>query len=137
MITANSQGVAEGSMTVPAGVPAGKVLVRVVGDQGSVGTTTYTASGTITTQSRRIVTTVVTRYDPLAQTFTLTEGRHIAASVTLDPFSLAETDSTLQAYRAYTEVWSEAENACAASTSRDNSWFPKSKCRCPRIRLSC
>ncbi|GHT92092.1 hypothetical protein FACS1894122_05450 [Alphaproteobacteria bacterium] len=78
-ITANNQGVAEGSMTVPEGVPAGKVLVRVVGDQGSVGTTTYTASGTITTQSRRTVTTVITTYDPLAQTFMLSDGRHVAA----------------------------------------------------------
>jgi hypothetical protein len=77
-ITADNQGVATGEMTVPEGVPAGTVLVRVVGDQGSVGSTTYTASGTITTESRRIVTTVVTGYDPLAQTFTLSEGRHVA-----------------------------------------------------------
>jgi hypothetical protein len=78
-ITADNHGVAQGNMTVPEGIPAGTVLVKVVGDQGSVGTTTYTASGTVTTESRRIVNTVVTRYDPLAQTFTLTEGRHIAA----------------------------------------------------------
>jgi hypothetical protein len=65
-------------MTVPSGIPAETVSVEVVGDQGSTGSTTYTASGTITTESRRIVNTVVYNYDPLAQTFTLSEGRHIA-----------------------------------------------------------
>jgi hypothetical protein len=77
-ITADSQGTAEGEITVPEGVPAGTVLLEVVGDQGSTGSATYTASGTVTTESRRIVNTVVINYDPLAQTFTLSEGRHIA-----------------------------------------------------------
>jgi hypothetical protein len=77
-ITADNHGVAVGSFTVPAGIPSGTVLIRVEGDQGSVGTATYTASGTITTESRRIVNTVVYNYDPLAQTFTLSEGRHVA-----------------------------------------------------------
>jgi hypothetical protein len=78
-IEADNRGVAEGSLTVPEGIPAGTVLVRVEGDQGGVGSTTYAASGDITTESRRIVTTVVANYDPLAQTFTLSEGRHVAA----------------------------------------------------------
>lgn len=77
-ITANNQGTAEGNITVPSGIPAGTVLVRVTGDQGSVGTTSYTASGTITTEARRVVTTITSRYDPLAQTFTLAQSRHIA-----------------------------------------------------------
>jgi hypothetical protein len=63
---------------VPEGVPAGTVLMEVTGDQGSTGSTTYTASGTVTTESRRVVNTVVVNYDPLAQTFMLNEGRHIA-----------------------------------------------------------
>jgi hypothetical protein len=78
-IEANSYGVAEGTFTIPAGVPAGTVAINIEGDQGSIGTATYTASGTITTEARRIVATVRgRRYDPLAQTFTLSEGRHIA-----------------------------------------------------------
>jgi DNA-binding LytR/AlgR family response regulator len=77
-IEADNHGTAEGEITVPEGVPAGTVLMEVVGDQGSTGNATYTASGTITTEARRIVNTVLTRYDPLAQTFTLSEGRHIA-----------------------------------------------------------
>jgi hypothetical protein len=77
-IEADNHGAAEGEMTVPEGVPAGTVLIEVTGDQGSTGTATYTASGTITTEARRIVNTVSARYDPLAQTFTLSEGRHIA-----------------------------------------------------------
>jgi hypothetical protein len=78
-IEADNHGVATGSFTIPAGVPTGTVLVRIEGNQGSVGTATYTGSGTVTTESRRIVQTVYCYYDPLAQTFTLTEGRHIAA----------------------------------------------------------
>lgn len=77
-IIADNQGTAEGNITVPSGIPAGTVLVRVTGDQGSVGTTSYTASGTITTEARRVVTTITSRYDPLAQTFTLAQSRHIA-----------------------------------------------------------
>jgi hypothetical protein len=77
-ITADNHGTAEGEITVPEGVPAGTVLMEVVGNQGSTGTATYTANGTITTEARRIVNTVLTRYDPLTQTFTLSEGRHIA-----------------------------------------------------------
>lgn len=77
-ITADTHGIAEGNLTVPGGVPAGTVLVKVIGNQGSVGTTSYTGSGTISTESRRIVTTVQCRYDPLAETFTLSQGRHVA-----------------------------------------------------------
>jgi hypothetical protein len=77
-IEADNHGTAEGEITVPGGVPAGTVLMEVVGNQGGTGTATYTANGTITTEARRIVNTVLTRYDPLAQTFTLSEGRHIA-----------------------------------------------------------
>lgn len=77
-IIADNNGVAEGSLTAPSGIPAGTVLVKVIGNQGSVGTTTYTGNGTITTESRKIVTTVQCRYDPLAETFTLSQGRHIA-----------------------------------------------------------
>jgi hypothetical protein len=77
-IEADSHGTAEGEITVPEGVPAGTVLMEITGDQGSTGSATYTASGTIKTESRRVVTTVTTRYDPLAQTFTLSESRHIA-----------------------------------------------------------
>jgi hypothetical protein len=77
-IIADDRGVAAGSFTVPAGIPSGTVLIRIEGDQGSVGTASYTASGTITTESRRVVTTIHCYYDPLAQTFTLNEGRHVA-----------------------------------------------------------
>ena len=76
-LEADRDGVANGVFTVPSGVPSGTVQVEILGDQGSRGTGTYTASGTITTEQRRIVNTVTYRYDPLAQTFTLSEGRHI------------------------------------------------------------
>jgi hypothetical protein len=75
---ADNHGTAEGQITVPEGVPAGTVLIEIEGDLGSKGSATYTASGTVTTESRRIVNRVAANYDPLAQTFTLSEGRHVA-----------------------------------------------------------
>lgn len=49
VLEADRDGVASGSFTVPSGVPSGTVQVSILGDQGSRGTGTYTASGTITT----------------------------------------------------------------------------------------
>ena len=76
-LTANSNGEIRGRITVPSGVPVGTVEVKMEGDQGSVATATYTARGTIETTVRRVEKTVTTYWDPLAQTFTLTTGRHI------------------------------------------------------------
>lgn len=66
-----------GRFTVPANQPVGTATVEIIGDQGTRGTATYTANHTITVETRRIVTTVYNYYDPLAETFTLTEGRYI------------------------------------------------------------
>ena len=57
-LEADNQGIAQGQLTVPAGIPTGTVQITVEGNQGSRGTTTYTSSGTITTEQRRIVNTV-------------------------------------------------------------------------------
>ncbi len=67
-----------GEFTIPANIPSGTVQVEVIGTQGSRGVTTYTGESTTTVEQRRIVTTVTTGWDPLAQTFTLTTGRHAA-----------------------------------------------------------
>lgn len=78
-IVADNNGIVEGSLTIPEmTIPTGTVQVEVEGDQGSYGSTTYTSRGTITVEERRIVNTVKYAYDPLAQTFTLSEPRHIA-----------------------------------------------------------
>lgn len=66
-----------GTFTVPANQPTGTATVQIIGNQGSSGTATYTANHSVTTQARRIITTVSRYYDPLAETFTLTEGRYI------------------------------------------------------------
>lgn len=78
-IVADNNGIVEGSLTIPERtIPTGTVQVEVEGDQGSYGSTTYTSRGKITVEERRIVNTVKYAYDPLAQTFTLSEPRHIA-----------------------------------------------------------
>ena len=85
-LIANLEGEISGQLTVPEGVPTGTVLVQFIGDQGSYGETTYTGKATITVEERRQVTKVTTTsqqvtnivmQDPLAQTFTLSESRHI------------------------------------------------------------
>ena len=66
-----------GRFTVPANQPTGTATLQIIGDQGSTGSATYTASHSVTTETRRTVTTVSRYYDPLAETFSLTEGRYI------------------------------------------------------------
>lgn len=88
-LVADNSGKIKGKFTVPANVPAGTKLVQFIGNKGNYGEATYTGRGIITTEERRRVTVitdirrnettvVLTRFDPLAQTFTLSESRHIA-----------------------------------------------------------
>lgn len=90
-LTANSQGVISGKFTIPSGVRAGAKAVRAVGHGGSQAEATFTGRGIITTIERRLVTVInevqaidteqpsyTRKPDPLAQTFTLPEGRHTA-----------------------------------------------------------
>lgn len=76
---ANASGLLTGSFQIPQAIPAGAKLVEFLGAGGSYGSATYVGRGQIVTETRRrILTTVVNRWDPLAQTFTLPERRVIA-----------------------------------------------------------
>ena len=78
---ANAQGVINATFTIPAGIPAGTKQVVVTGSGGTRGSATYTGTNTVTTETRRTVTTIqVERYDPLAQTFTLDRPRHVSGA---------------------------------------------------------
>jgi hypothetical protein len=86
---ANLSGSFGGSFTVPANVPAGNKLVEFIGQQGSYGAAVYTGQGTLVIRNFRQTTTTTTRRwnpppppppnnsDPLAQSFTLENSRHI------------------------------------------------------------
>lgn len=79
-LTANSAGVLSGKFMIPAGIPAGSKSVRAVGASGNSSVAGFTGRGQIVTEERRRVTTVTetwTSVDPLAQTFTLNESRHV------------------------------------------------------------
>jgi hypothetical protein len=80
--SADAGGAVDASFDIPSGVPTGVALVSVVGALGSIGETTYTGTGSITTQVLRTVTTTTTTrrasVDPLAQTFFLTESRQVS-----------------------------------------------------------
>tara|TARA_B100000035_G_scaffold181604_1_gene155022 strand:- start:21244 stop:24399 length:3156 start_codon:yes stop_codon:yes gene_type:complete len=87
--TADNTGLVTGSFTVPAGIPAGSKEVRFLGDQGSLGMATYTGQGTLITRRFNQVTTTTTNFwwqppvwwgwDPLAQSFSLDESRHVTS----------------------------------------------------------
>ena len=73
-ITANENGELKGKFTIPEGVPAGVKSVEFTGSGGSYGSATFTGQGTLTTETRRTVTTITKityHHDPLAQTFVL------------------------------------------------------------------
>ena len=81
-VTANLSGTLTGSFTIPSGVPSGTKLVQFVGSQGSFGAAEYTGQGTLIVRRWNQVTTIITDWwyqhrDPLAQSFTLTQGRHV------------------------------------------------------------
>lgn len=80
-LIANSAGEITGQFTIPPNVPAGAKAVSALGVGGSVAVATFTGRGTITTEERRTVNTTTIRFvDPLAQTFTLPESRHVAGT---------------------------------------------------------
>lgn len=76
LITADNKGKIKGKFKIPANIPAGTKLVQFFGDKGSYGEATYTGKKTINIEERRRVFSSK-RVDPLAQTFTLYENRHI------------------------------------------------------------
>lgn len=77
-IQANSSGTVTGSFTIPENVRTGTREFRVQGNGGSWGRTSYFADGVIANAvMQQVFVTTISRYDPLAQTFTLPEGRMI------------------------------------------------------------
>lgn len=79
-INANSSGVVTGKFTIPAGVPAGSKRVTFEGAGGSKGEATFIGTGTILNETRRLITTINrTYYDPVAQTFSLSEAAQISS----------------------------------------------------------
>lgn len=79
-LIANGEGRIVGKFSVPAGVPAGRKEVSILGSQGNRGATLFVGDGVINTQTlQRIITSLVTRYDPVAQTFTLPIAEQVRA----------------------------------------------------------
>ncbi|MFI5411293.1 DUF4815 domain-containing protein [Kaistia sp. UC242_56] len=88
-LVGNSEGRITGSFTIPANVTAGQKSVVAVGASGASGTASFVGQGTIdVTVMQRISTTQffntqtqspTSGVDPQAQTYTLDEGRQMAA----------------------------------------------------------
>lgn len=83
-LVADRNGRLSGAFTIPANIPAGAKQVVFTGRGGTQGRAIYVGRGTIITRLlRRVFTTTIIRWwqrvDPLAQTFTLGEDRHITS----------------------------------------------------------
>lgn len=116
-LTADAQGVITGKFTIPANVLAGAKAVLAEGMGGSKASATFTGRGTITTEERRRVNTISTvswfasNKDPLAQTFTLAEGRHVAG---VDLWFTAKGDADVIVQIRDTQTGFPAQNILAA-----------------------
>ncbi|MCW2248691.1 hypothetical protein M2352_004351 [Azospirillum fermentarium] len=77
-LTANASGVVQHTFTIPAGVPSGAKRIEAVATASGTGVTTFTGEGLIQTTVRRVVSTVEEFHvDPVAQSMTLRDGRHV------------------------------------------------------------
>lgn len=77
-IAADQNGVLKGKFTIPANVQAGTKSVELIGSGGSRGSAVFVGEGILVSQVLQNVTrTTQTYYDPLAQTFSLTEENQI------------------------------------------------------------
>ena len=83
MLTADSNGEITGKFTIPANMPVGSKEVVARGQGGSEGRAIFVGSGVIETRIlRQLFTRTVIRwirFDPLAQTFSVFEDRHITS----------------------------------------------------------
>ena len=95
--SANADGTITGQFDIPTGVPAGVKLVDFDGAGGAFGSAEYTGSGELVVRRWNRVTTITTNrwwggWDPLAQSFTLTEGRQITG-IDLKFAAIGNTDN--------------------------------------------
>lgn len=77
-LVANAAGVVEHSFVIPAGIPAGNKRIEVNAAAAGIGVATFVGEGQVTTEVRRRVATIAEFHvDPVAQSVTLRDGRHI------------------------------------------------------------
>lgn len=77
-LVADQKGTLRGKFTIPAKVQAGSKSVELVGNGGSRGSAVFVGEGILVSEVLQNVTrTTTTYYDPLAQTFSLTEESQI------------------------------------------------------------
>lgn len=77
-IIADANGVIKGKFTIPANVQAGSKSVEITGSGGSKGSAVFVGEGILVNEVLQNVNrTTTTYYDPLAQTFSLTEDNQL------------------------------------------------------------
>lgn len=77
-LVANASGIVEHEFVIPAGTPAGAKRVEAMASAAGIGVATFIGEGQVETTVRRVVATVEEFHvDPVAQSVTLREGRHV------------------------------------------------------------
>ncbi|MBF0374929.1 MAG: hypothetical protein HQL39_16105, partial [Alphaproteobacteria bacterium] len=77
-LVANAEGVVEHLFNIPPGIPAGTKRVEVTSNAAGVGVATFVGDGQVeTTVRRRVATVEEFHVDPVAQSITLRQGRHV------------------------------------------------------------
>jgi len=77
-LVAGADGVVEHHFSIPAGIPSGAKKVEVAAAAAGTGVATFVGEGQVTTEVRRRVATVEEYHvDPVAQSITLRQGRHV------------------------------------------------------------
>lgn len=77
-IVADANGVIKGKFKIPANIQAGAKSVELVGSGGSTGSAVFVGEGNLVSEVLQSVTrTTQTYYDPLAQTFSLSEENQL------------------------------------------------------------
>lgn len=124
-LQADANGVLKGKFTIPAGIQAGSKSVEILGAGGSVGNATFVGEGMLVSEVRQNITRVTTTYyDPLAQTFSLSEENQIGG-VELFVVAKGATDMTVQlreTQNGYPTQTIQAETTLKPSEITLNAW---------------
>lgn len=113
-IVADANGVIKGKFTIPANIQAGAKSVELVGSGGSRGSAVFVGEGNLVTDVLQSVTrTTQTYYDPLAQTFSLSEENQLGG---VEIFVTAKGDTAMSVQIRETQTGFPTQTILAEAT---------------------
>lgn len=113
-VVADANGVIKGKFRIPAGVQAGAKSVELVGSGGSTGSAVFVGEGNLVSEVLQSVTrTTQTYYDPLAQTFSLSEENQLGG---VEIFVTAKGDTAMSVQIRETQTGFPTQTILAEAT---------------------